>query len=57
MKKSLLAILLGLAMLPALYSQEFRGTFSGVVTDPSGAMVAGAKVTVVEINTKRKPIQ
>jgi len=54
MKKILFTVLLGLAMLPGLFSQEFRGTFSGVVTDPSGAMVAGAKVTVVEINTKTK---
>ena len=47
-------VILALASLPALYSQEFRGTFSGVAGDPSGAMVAGAKVTVVEINTKIK---
>jgi hypothetical protein len=35
----------------ALYSQEFRGTISGTISDPTGAMVAGAKVTVTETNT------
>ena len=54
MKKKLFAMLLGLAVLPVIYAQEFRGAFSGVATDPSGAMVAGASVTVVEINTKTK---
>lgn len=35
----------------ALFAQEFRGTISGMITDPAGAMVAGAKVTVTETNT------
>jgi hypothetical protein len=35
----------------ALFAQEFRGTISGMITDPTGAMVAGAKVTVTETNT------
>src|SRR5215831_5544287 len=51
MKKLLLALLAVLALLPALYSQEFRGAFSGVASDATGASVAGAKVTVVEVNT------
>ncbi|HTV82247.1 MAG TPA: carboxypeptidase regulatory-like domain-containing protein [Acidobacteriaceae bacterium] len=32
-------------------AQEFRATISGTVTDPSGAVVAGAQVTVRETNT------
>ncbi|MBI4891133.1 MAG: carboxypeptidase regulatory-like domain-containing protein [Acidobacteria bacterium] len=32
-------------------AQEFRATVSGVVTDASGAAVAGAQVSVVESNT------
>lgn len=32
--------------LPALFAQEFRATISGLVTDPAGAPVANAKVTV-----------
>src|SRR5579871_5655347 len=38
----------------ALYAQEFRGTISGLITDPTGAMIAGAKVTVTETNTGTK---
>jgi hypothetical protein len=37
-----------------LLGQEFRGTVSGVVTDPAGAAVAGAKVTVSEMHTGTK---
>jgi hypothetical protein len=32
-------------------AQEFRGTISGVVTDPSGAVVPGATVVVKELRT------
>ena len=35
----------------ALFAQEYRGTISGSVTDPTGAVVAGAKVTVTETQT------
>jgi hypothetical protein len=38
----------------ALFSQEFRGTISGSVKDPSGAAIAGAKITVTETNTGTK---
>ena len=38
----------------ALFAQEFRGTISGVITDPTGATIAGAKVTVTETNTGTK---
>jgi hypothetical protein len=37
-----------------LFCQEFRGTITGVVTDPSGATMPGAKVTVTEVNTGTK---
>ncbi len=40
----------------ALFSQEFRSTISGAVTDPSGAPVVGAAITAKEsrtgVNTK-----
>src|SRR5579864_7389423 len=36
----------------ALHAQEFRGTFSGSVTDRQGAAIAKAKVTATEINTR-----
>ncbi len=48
--------LLGLALATQLtvFSQEYRGTVGGSVTDPSGAIVAGAKVTVTETQTGTK---
>lgn len=33
------------------HGQEFRGTISGAVTDPSGAVIPGAQVVVKEIHT------
>src|SRR6266704_3389206 len=45
---SLLFVLLVAASLPA---QTFRGTILGTVTDPQGAVVAGAKVTVHNVDT------
>ena len=33
------------------YAQEFRGTISGAVTDPSGAVVPGAQIVVKETQT------
>lgn len=35
----------------SLLAQTFRGTILGTVTDPQGAVLAGAKVTVRNINT------
>ncbi len=35
----------------SLLAQTFRGTILGTVTDPSGAVLAGAKVTVRNVNT------
>src|SRR5215472_823523 len=39
-----------LLAIPA-FSQEFRGTLEGRVTDPSGAGIAAAKVTITETHT------
>src|SRR5437870_5067329 len=38
-------------MAGVLAAQTFRGTILGTVTDPSGALVSGAKVTVRNVNT------
>ena len=35
----------------SLVAQTFRGTILGTVTDPQGAVVSGAKVTVRNVNT------
>ena len=34
-----------------LFAQEFRGTLSGAITDPSGSAVAGAKIIITETHT------
>jgi hypothetical protein len=38
----------------ALHAQTFRGAINGTVTDPSGAVVANAKVSVINPGTDRK---
>jgi hypothetical protein len=49
----LIAILLTFAALAGTVAraQEFRGTISGAIADPTGAVVAGASVTVKETQT------
>lgn len=36
---------------PQTFAQEFRGTISGSISDPSGAVIPGAKVQVRKIDT------
>lgn len=38
----------------AVFAQEFRGAISGVITDPTSAAVAGAKVTITSEQTGTK---
>src|SRR5256885_9849377 len=40
-----------LAISTSLVAQTFRGTILGTVTDPQGAVIPGAKVTVHNVNT------
>src|SRR5215470_10864433 len=50
--KTRLSLLLCLLLVSAsLLAQTFRGTILGTVTDPQGAVVAGAKVTAHNVNT------
>lgn len=37
--------------LTTIFGQEFRGTISGIVTDPNGAVIPGAAVTVQNVET------
>ena len=44
--------LLAVVVVPlAAFAQEFRGTISGTVADPTGSAIAGAKITVIETHT------
>jgi len=50
--KTRLSVLLWLLLVSSsLLAQTFRGTILGSVTDPQGAVVAGAKVTAHNIDT------
>jgi len=44
-------VLILLLSTTAFYAQEFRGSVVGRVTDPSGAVIAGAKVSVTNVHT------
>jgi len=46
MKRLVLAILAVLSLAVGVDAQTFRGTINGTVTDPSGAVVSAAKITV-----------
>ncbi|HWY48733.1 MAG TPA: carboxypeptidase-like regulatory domain-containing protein, partial [Bryobacteraceae bacterium] len=46
-----LFFLLFIATVSVVYGQTFRGAINGSVTDPTGALVAGAKVTATETAT------
>jgi len=53
MQRALVALLAILLLLPAasLWGQNAQGTIVGHVTDPSGAVVSGAKITVMDAST------
>ncbi len=48
---AVLVILTSLFFVQHANAQEFRGTISGTVTDPSGAVVKGARVAITEVST------
>ena len=50
---SLLSVLL-LSLAALLWSQSITASLEGIVRDPSGALVAGAKVTVINTGTNAK---
>ena len=51
-RRVLIAAVLCLCLVPALLAQRDMGTILGVVADPTGAVVAGAKVIITEDATK-----
>src|SRR5215472_10740580 len=44
-------LVLSLVFLPLCFSQEFRSTISGRIVDPAQAVVPGAKIEAVQIET------
>lgn len=50
-KSALIAIFAALLMVGAMFAQESRGSITGRVSDPQGAMIAGATVTVTNVRT------
>src|SRR5258707_13499093 len=54
MRRVLVLSAIALAAAAVLFSQEFRASISGTVTDATGSLVAGAKITITEINTGTK---
>ena len=53
----MLRTLLGLlAAALALFAQDYRGRLQGFVTDPSGAAIPQASVTLTNTNTKKMSI-
>ena len=49
--KSCLVALIALFLPLAIFAQEFRSTITGEITDPTGAPVAGVKITATETRT------
>ena len=47
-------IIATLLLMPLAFGQEFRATISGVVSDTSGATIAGAKVIATEVRTNTR---
>lgn len=40
-----------LALLPLAQTQDFRAGLTGLITDPAGAVIAGARVRAINVNT------
>ena len=45
------AVLLGLLLVFAVFAQRDLGTIAGTVTDPTGAAIPNAKITITEVAT------
>src|SRR5580698_7029423 len=45
------AVLLGLLLVVAVFAQRDLGTIAGTVSDPTGAAIPNAKITITEVAT------
>ncbi len=54
MTKYVTGALLALCLAVPVFSQEFRGTIGGAVTDPAGARIPAAKIVATETSTGTK---
>ena len=52
LRKIFALLLLAILCASVAFSQAVNGTIVGTVTDASGAVIAGAKITLTEINTR-----
>jgi hypothetical protein len=52
MKLRRMVVLLLLCLVGSLAAQTFRGGIQGTITDPTGAAIAGAQVTVTHVDTR-----
>jgi hypothetical protein len=50
-RRTLLALLAAISVVPAIRAQETRATLSGTITDPSGAALTAAQVSLMNIET------
>src|SRR5262245_32585254 len=53
----ILSLILTLSLCPFLEGQSTYGSITGSVTDPTGAAIAGAQVTLTNVATSEKRIQ
>ena len=49
MPRTLMLLLIVLVCTAGAFGQAFTGSISGLVTDPTGALLVGAKITVTDI--------
>ncbi len=52
LRRIFLLLSLALLLTSAAFSQAVNGTIVGTVTDASGAVIAGARITLTEVNTR-----
>ena len=52
--RALCALLFALCLNVHSFAQSFNSSVSGTVKDPTGAVIAGAKITLIDLSTRRE---